>query len=119
VVAAVRTTETAAHHATVGPFTHAVMSAGLEPTRHGRMSVLHHEAVDGDEAMFLTIIETLIERTRSLGQILQCCSKLRDRIGAALRQRYDGVLDRVFSYMPYLPGPLDDTWRAIVAAVQA
>ena len=85
VVAAVRTTETAAHHATVGPFTHAVMSAGPEPRRHGRMPVLHHEAVDGDEAMFLTIIEALVERTRRLGQILQCCSKLRDRIGAALQ----------------------------------
>jgi probable F420-dependent oxidoreductase len=41
-----------------------------------------------------------------------------DRIGAALRQRYDGVLDRVFSYMPYLPGPLDDAWRAMVAVVR-
>jgi probable F420-dependent oxidoreductase len=41
-----------------------------------------------------------------------------DRIGAALRQRYDGVLDRVFSYMPYTPGPLDDAWRVVVAAVQ-
>lgn len=42
-----------------------------------------------------------------------------DRIGAALRARYTGVLDRVFSYMPYVPGPLDDAWREIVAAVQA
>jgi probable F420-dependent oxidoreductase len=42
-----------------------------------------------------------------------------DRIGAALRQRYQGVLDRVFSYMPYLPGELDDVWRAVVAAVQS
>src|SRR5262249_47553825 len=41
-----------------------------------------------------------------------------DQIGAALRQRYDGVLDRVFSYMPYTPGALDDAWRALVAAVQ-
>jgi probable F420-dependent oxidoreductase len=42
-----------------------------------------------------------------------------DRIGAALRQRYAGVLDRVFSYMPYIPGELDEAWRAIAAAVQA
>jgi probable F420-dependent oxidoreductase len=42
-----------------------------------------------------------------------------DRIGAALRQRYAGVLDRVFSYMPYVPGELDDAWRQIAAAVQA
>ena len=41
-----------------------------------------------------------------------------DRVGAALRQRYDGVLDRVFSYMPYVPGELDGAWREIVAAVQ-
>jgi probable F420-dependent oxidoreductase len=40
------------------------------------------------------------------------------QIGAALRARYHGVLDRVFSYMPYLPGQLDDAWREIVAAVQ-
>ena len=38
---------------------------------------------------------------------------------AALRQRYDGVLDRVFSYMPFVPGQLDDAWREIVAAVQS
>jgi probable F420-dependent oxidoreductase len=42
-----------------------------------------------------------------------------DRIGAALRARYDGVLDRIFSYVPYQPGELDDAWRAIVAAVQS
>ena len=41
-----------------------------------------------------------------------------DQIGAALRKRYQGVLDRVFSYMPYVPGPLDDAWREVVAAVQ-
>lgn len=40
-----------------------------------------------------------------------------DRIGQALRERYDGVLDRVFGYLPYQPGELDDAWRAIVAAV--
>jgi probable F420-dependent oxidoreductase len=42
-----------------------------------------------------------------------------ERIGAALRQRYAGVLDRVFSYMPYVPGELDGAWREIVAAVQS
>jgi hypothetical protein len=42
-----------------------------------------------------------------------------DQIGAALRTRYNGVLDRVFSYMPYVPGQLDDAWRGIVAAVQS
>ncbi|HNP72332.1 MAG TPA: TIGR03617 family F420-dependent LLM class oxidoreductase [Kouleothrix sp.] len=42
-----------------------------------------------------------------------------DRIGAALRARYTGVLDRVFCYMPYTPGPLDELWRAMIAAVHA
>lgn len=42
-----------------------------------------------------------------------------DQIGAALRARYDGVLDRVCSYLPYLPGVLDDQWRAGAAAIQA
>jgi probable F420-dependent oxidoreductase len=41
-----------------------------------------------------------------------------DRIGQAIRARYDGVLDRVFSYLPYQPGELDGAWREIVAAVQ-
>jgi probable F420-dependent oxidoreductase len=42
-----------------------------------------------------------------------------DRIGQALRARYAGVLDRLFAYLPYVPGELDDTWRAIAAAVQS
>jgi probable F420-dependent oxidoreductase len=42
-----------------------------------------------------------------------------DRIGQALRRRYEGVLDRVSSYMPYMPGELDGAWRDIVAAVQS
>lgn len=41
-----------------------------------------------------------------------------DQIGPALRARYDGVLDRVFSYIPYQPGELDDAWRAVVAALR-
>jgi probable F420-dependent oxidoreductase len=40
-----------------------------------------------------------------------------DGLGHALRARYDGVLDRVACYMPFVPGELDDTWRAAVAAV--
>lgn len=38
-----------------------------------------------------------------------------DQIGYALQQRYNGVLDRVFPYLPYLPGPLDATWRQVIA----
>ena len=80
VVAAALTTEPVAHHAAVGPFTHSVMFI-----RHGKMPVLHHEAGDGDKAMFLTIIEALVEGTRRLGQVLQCCPELRDRIRPALQ----------------------------------
>jgi hypothetical protein len=85
VVVAVGTTEAMPHHAAVGSVTHPVrsvthpvMPAGSELVRHGEMPVLHHEAGDGDEPMFLSIIKALIERARRLGQILQSCSKLSD-----------------------------------------
>jgi probable F420-dependent oxidoreductase len=41
-----------------------------------------------------------------------------DRLGQALRERYDGVLDRVASYIPYQPGQHDDAWASIIAAAQ-
>jgi probable F420-dependent oxidoreductase len=41
-----------------------------------------------------------------------------DRLGQALRARYDGVLDRVACYMPFVPGEWDDVWRTAIAAVQ-
>jgi probable F420-dependent oxidoreductase len=41
-----------------------------------------------------------------------------DRVGQAIRARYDGVLDRVFGYVPFVPGELDGAWRAIAAAVR-
>ncbi|NWG22452.1 MAG: TIGR03617 family F420-dependent LLM class oxidoreductase [Chloroflexi bacterium] len=37
-----------------------------------------------------------------------------DRLGRVLRERYHGVLDRVCSYLPYTPGPLDDAWQQAV-----
>jgi probable F420-dependent oxidoreductase len=40
-----------------------------------------------------------------------------DRLGQALRRRYDGVLDRVACYLPYVPGELDDAWRDVVRVV--
>ena len=40
-----------------------------------------------------------------------------DSLGQALRARYDGILDRVACYLPFVPGELDDAWRAAVAAV--
>jgi probable F420-dependent oxidoreductase len=36
-----------------------------------------------------------------------------DQLGRALRERYDGVLDRVSPYVPYSPGPLDEVWRGV------
>jgi len=41
------------------------------------------------------------------------------RLGQALRARYEGVLDRVASYMGFAPGQLDPVWTEIVAAVHA
>ncbi|MEN9935669.1 MAG: hypothetical protein RLZZ387_2248 [Chloroflexota bacterium] len=41
------------------------------------------------------------------------------RLGRALRERYDGVLDRVTPYMPYSPGPLDEVWREVARELRA
>lgn len=38
-------------------------------------------------------------------------------LGAALRQRYDGLLDRISLYMPFVPGQMDDFWRRLVRDV--
>lgn len=40
------------------------------------------------------------------------------QLGPALRARYAGVLDRVACYLPFVPGDLDDVWRAVAAAVR-
>ncbi len=42
-----------------------------------------------------------------------------DRLGMALRRRYEGVLDRIGLYFPFVPGEMDDAWRSIIAAVHA
>jgi probable F420-dependent oxidoreductase len=42
-----------------------------------------------------------------------------DQLGHALRARYQGVLDRVACYMPFIPGEWDEIWRSAAAAVQA
>ncbi|MCS6883460.1 MAG: LLM class F420-dependent oxidoreductase [Oscillochloridaceae bacterium] len=38
-------------------------------------------------------------------------------LGAALRQRYDGLLDRISLYMPFVPGQMDEFWRRLVRDV--
>lgn len=35
-------------------------------------------------------------------------------LGAALLERYGGLLDRVALYMPFVPGQMDDFWRKLV-----
>lgn len=41
-----------------------------------------------------------------------------DRIGKALRERYEGVLTSVSPYLPFTPGPFDDVWRKAVQEMQ-
>lgn len=36
-------------------------------------------------------------------------------VGLALRERYDGLLDRIGLYMPFIPGQMDDFWRKLAA----
>ncbi len=40
-----------------------------------------------------------------------------DQLGQALWVRYEGVLDRVACYMPFVPGAWDDVWRDIAATI--
>lgn len=42
-----------------------------------------------------------------------------DELGAALRERFAGLLDRVALYMPFVPGQHDDFWRKLVQDVGA
>jgi alkanesulfonate monooxygenase SsuD/methylene tetrahydromethanopterin reductase-like flavin-dependent oxidoreductase (luciferase family) len=37
-----------------------------------------------------------------------------DEIGLALKKRYEGLIDRVALYPPFVPGERDDFWRAVV-----
>ncbi len=41
-----------------------------------------------------------------------------DELGAALRERYSGVLDRVSLYLPFIPGERDEFWRATARAIR-
>src|SRR5215210_198142 len=40
-------------------------------------------------------------------------------VGDALRERYEGLIDRVSLYTPFIPGQRDDFWRATVESVHA
>jgi probable F420-dependent oxidoreductase len=41
-----------------------------------------------------------------------------DEIGPALKERYEGLIDRVGLYLPFAPGERDDFWRAVVESAQ-
>ena len=40
-----------------------------------------------------------------------------DEIGPALRERYEGLLDRVALYVPFVSGERDSFWRTVVESV--
>ena len=42
-----------------------------------------------------------------------------DEVGPALKERYEGVIDRVALYLPFIPGERDDFWRATLKSVHA
>jgi probable F420-dependent oxidoreductase len=39
-----------------------------------------------------------------------------DEVGPVLKGRYEGLIDRVALYVPFVPGERDDFWRAIIAS---
>ena len=40
-----------------------------------------------------------------------------DEVGSALRERYEGLMDRVALYVPFVPGEKDDFWQTTIASV--
>ncbi len=40
-----------------------------------------------------------------------------DEVGPALKERYEGLIDRVALYLPFIPGEKDEFWRAALEAV--
>jgi len=40
-----------------------------------------------------------------------------DEVGPALKERYDGLIDRVALYVPFVPGEKDDFWRTTIDAI--
>ncbi len=39
-----------------------------------------------------------------------------DEIGAAVKERYDGLIDRVALYVPFVPGERDEFWRKAIGS---
>jgi hypothetical protein len=42
-----------------------------------------------------------------------------DELGAAVRERYKGIVDRVAFYLPFEPGQDDQFWRSALRAIQS
>jgi probable F420-dependent oxidoreductase len=42
-----------------------------------------------------------------------------DEIGPALKDRYDGLIDRVALYLPFVPGERDEFWQTVVESARA
>jgi probable F420-dependent oxidoreductase len=42
-----------------------------------------------------------------------------DEVGPALKERYEGLIDRVALYLPFVPGERDDFWRTTLKSVHA
>jgi probable F420-dependent oxidoreductase len=48
-----------------------------------------------------------------------CVEAAPGEVGPALRDRYEGVIDRVALYVPFVAGERDDFWRAVIESVHA
>jgi len=48
-----------------------------------------------------------------------CVEATPDEVGPALKERYEGLIDRVTLYTPFVPGERDDSWRATIESVHA
>jgi len=40
-----------------------------------------------------------------------------EEVGPALKERYEGLIDRVALYVPFVPGERDEFWQAAIDAV--
>ena len=41
-----------------------------------------------------------------------------EEIGPVLKERYEGLIDRIALYVPFVPGEKDEFWRAVVSSVR-
>ena len=41
-----------------------------------------------------------------------------DEVGSALKERYEGLIDRVALYVPFVPGEKDEFWQAVTESVR-